>query len=87
MQRRIVSTVHDVNASPPHDEHVHHTGAALPACPVERAEAVVISTVRKKCLYSAQVSQKKLQHSKDRQEKYEGEKKSIPATVAPRLST
>lgn len=42
VQRCVISSVHDVDASPPHDEHVHHAGAALPACPVQRAEAVVI---------------------------------------------
>lgn len=42
VKRRVVSPVHDVDASPPHDEHVHHTGAALPARPVQGAEAVVI---------------------------------------------
>lgn len=57
VQRRVISTVHDVNASPSHDEHVYHAGAALPACPVERAEAMVISTVREEHSYSAQVSQ------------------------------
>lgn len=43
VQRRIVSPVHDIDAGPSHDEHIHHVGAALPAGPVERAEAVVIS--------------------------------------------
>ena len=46
MQRRVVPAVHDVDARPSHDEHVHHAGAALPAGPVERAEAVVVSAVR-----------------------------------------
>lgn len=58
VQRRVVSAVHDINAGPSHDEHVHHAGAALPACPVERAEAVVVSTVREECSYLPQVSQK-----------------------------
>lgn len=43
VQRCIVTSVHDVDARPSHDEHVHHVGAALPAGPVEGAEAVVIS--------------------------------------------
>lgn len=55
VQRCVVSTVHDIDASASHDEHVHHTGAAFPACPVERTEAVVIST-REEHLYSAQVA-------------------------------
>lgn len=46
VQRRVVSSVHDVDARPSHDEHVHHVGAALPAGPVERAEAVVITAKR-----------------------------------------
>lgn len=58
VQRRVIATVHDVNASPSHDEHVHHAGAALPAGPVERAEAVVISTGREEHSYSAKVPQK-----------------------------
>lgn len=58
VQGRVVSAVHDVDARPSHDEHVHHAGAALPAGPVERAEAVVISTVREENSYSAQDSQK-----------------------------
>lgn len=44
VQRRVVSPVHDVDASPPHDEHVYHAGAALPAGPMQGAEAVVIPT-------------------------------------------
>lgn len=44
VQRRVISSVHDVDACPSHDEHVHHAGATLPAGPVEGAEAVVIST-------------------------------------------
>lgn len=44
VQRCIVPSVHDIDASPSHDEHVHNAGAALPTRPVERAEAVVIST-------------------------------------------
>lgn len=43
VQRCIVSAVHDIDARPSHDEHVHHVGAALPAGPVEGAEAVVIA--------------------------------------------
>ncbi len=58
VQGCVISTVHDVNTSPSHDEHVHHAGAALPACPVERAEAMVISAVREGRLKSAWVSQK-----------------------------
>lgn len=45
VQRCVVSAVHDVDASPSHDEHVHHAGAALPAGPVQWAEAVVISLI------------------------------------------
>lgn len=44
VQRRVIAPVHDVDAGPPHDEHVHHAGAALPARPVQRAEAVVVPT-------------------------------------------
>lgn len=44
VQGCVVSSVHDINACSSHDEHVHHIGAALSACPVERAEAMVIST-------------------------------------------
>lgn len=44
VQRCVVAPVHDVDAGPPHDEHVHHAGAALPARPVQRAEAVVVPT-------------------------------------------
>lgn len=42
VQRCVIAPVHDVDAGPPHDEHVHHAGAALPARPVQRAEAVVV---------------------------------------------
>lgn len=42
VQRCVISSVHDVDASPPHDKHVHHAGAALPARPVQRAETMVI---------------------------------------------
>lgn len=52
VQRRVVAAVHDINASSSHDEHVHHVGAALSACPVKRAEAVVISAAREKHLHS-----------------------------------
>lgn len=55
VQRGIVTSVHDVDACPSHDEHVHHVGAALPAGPVEGAEAVVIS--------AKQQSQKKTFHT------------------------
>lgn len=44
VQRRVISPVHHVDARPSHDEHVHHVGAALPAGPVEGAEAVVVAT-------------------------------------------
>lgn len=46
VQRSIISSIHDVDARPSHDEHVHHIGAALPAGPVEGAETVVITTIR-----------------------------------------
>lgn len=46
VQGRVISSVHDVDASPSHDEHVHHAGAAFPACPVERTEAMVITEDR-----------------------------------------
>lgn len=42
VQRGVVTTVHDVDACSPHDEHVDHVGAALTAGPVQGAEAVVI---------------------------------------------
>lgn len=42
VQRCVIAPVHDVDAGPPHDEHVHHAGAALPARPVQGAEAVVV---------------------------------------------
>lgn len=42
VQRCVIAPVHDVDAGPPHDEHVHHAGPALPARPVQRAEAVVV---------------------------------------------
>lgn len=60
MQGRVVSAVHDVNASPSHDEHVHHVGAALPARPVERAEAMVVSTKRE-----GEKERENLQHSRN----------------------
>lgn len=44
VQGCVVSPVHDINARSSHDEHVHHVGATLSASPVERAEAMVIST-------------------------------------------
>lgn len=44
VQRRVIPSVHHIDASPSHDEHVHYAGAALPARPVEWAEAMVIST-------------------------------------------
>ena len=58
VQRRVVSAVHDINTSSSHDEHVHHAGAAFPACPVERAEAVVISTAKREQSHSIQAPQK-----------------------------
>lgn len=42
VQGGVVAPVHDVDARPPHDQHVDHVGAALAAGPVQRAEAVVI---------------------------------------------
>jgi len=42
VQWGIVTAVHDVDACPPHDEHVNHVGAALAAGPVQGAEAMVI---------------------------------------------
>ena len=57
MKRCVISTVHDVNASSSHDEHVHHTGASFPTGPVERAEAVVISMREEQSCW-AQATQK-----------------------------
>lgn len=55
VQRCVISPVHDVDARPSHNKHVHHVGAALPAGPVEGAEAVVIATEQQ----SQQQQQKK----------------------------
>lgn len=52
VQWRVISTVHDIDASASHDEHVHHTGTALPACPMERTEAVVISMEKRAFIFS-----------------------------------
>lgn len=42
VQWGVIPPVHDVDASPPHDEHVHHIGTALAAGPVQGAEPMVI---------------------------------------------
>lgn len=42
VQRGVITTVHDIDARSPHDQHVHHVGAALAAGPVQGAEAMVI---------------------------------------------
>lgn len=39
----VVSTVHHIDAGSPHNEHVHHIGAALPTRPVQWTESMVIS--------------------------------------------
>lgn len=42
VQRGVITAVHDIDARSPHDQHVHHVGAALAAGPVQGAEAMVI---------------------------------------------
>lgn len=39
----IVSTVHHVDACSSHNEHIHYVGAALPTCPVQWTEPMIIS--------------------------------------------
>lgn len=46
VQWGVITTVHDVDARSPHDEHVDHIGAALAAGPVQGAEAMVIPAER-----------------------------------------
>lgn len=43
MQRGVISSVHHVNASAPHDEHVNDATPPFPARPVEGAESMVIT--------------------------------------------
>ncbi len=42
VQGCVVATVHDIDASPSHDEHVHDTWTTLTARPVQRTEPVII---------------------------------------------
>lgn len=58
VERCVITTVHDINSSASHDEHVHHAGAALSACPVQGAKAVVISAGRQEHEHSAQATVK-----------------------------
>lgn len=46
MQRRVVSAVHHVDAGTSHDEHVNDAAPPFPACPVEGAEAMVVTETR-----------------------------------------
>ena len=43
MQWSVISAVHYVDASASHDEHVNNAAPPFPACPVQGAEAVVVT--------------------------------------------
>lgn len=42
VQGCVVTTVHDIDARPSHDEHIHDARTTLTARPVQRTETVVI---------------------------------------------
>lgn len=46
MQWGVISAVHHVNTSASHDEHVNNAAPPFPACPVEGAEAMVITNTQ-----------------------------------------
>lgn len=50
MQWGVISTVHHVNTSASHDEHVNDATPPFPACPVEGAEAVVVTKTTRSSL-------------------------------------
>jgi len=42
VQGCVVAAVHDIDARPSHDEHIHDTRTTLTARPVQRTEPVII---------------------------------------------
>lgn len=47
VQGCVITTVHDIDARPSHDEHIHDTWTALTARPVQRTEPMIISARNK----------------------------------------